>query len=379
MIRSKTAHEEPFIGEIQRFKKLDSSGLYVRPGATLALPSDTRLLNGVERVVAGLVIGDVAVDVQLTQAGDVQVAYPGYEAVTLASRDPHILGRRAMIGATWNLPQYVSREHVAFSVLNNGVVWVRDNNSLNGTQLYVPEGSASSTPPSPEREQGLMVEVGAAEKRVRGEDRYVCKENYGLFGVFDGVGGSLGGADAAETAAAQLSAAAQRSPHSQFTRVSPHVAEEWLIKTLDKISNNISRHSDSGYTTATVARLVESNGEQFIVWASIGDSRLYLVRSGRAIPMTSDEGVGRYLYRAMGLDEQNNRTINQSGRVQFRPSDRIVIVTDGITGDVGEQLMSAEEVARIVSSEATAQGAAQQLVHLSRKHDDGTALVVEAR
>ncbi len=324
-------------------------------------------------------MGDTYIDLWHQRDSGIWAGRPGCEAERLAG-GPNILGRRA-IGSAWNLPSMVSREH-AVVVDTDDSLWVRDNASLNGTRLYVPrEGIINQKRFEQESNHGL--DVGVAEKTRQGrgvsEDRSIVKPGHGLFGVFDGVGGEWGGAAAADMAFAQLNASIQRAPADAFRQTASYLAEEWLKQTLDSISQNISEHAGVGFTTATVARVVESQGKQVVAWASIGDSRLYHIHGGRAEQVTVDEGEGRFLARCLGNVRPQDRDVQQTGCIVLRPGEKVVLVTDGITGDYGSDLMTEGELYDIVRSDLSAQHVAGELVKRSRKNDDGTAVVVSTR
>ena len=379
MSHNQTAHGEPFLEGVVAIGALDSRGVLLDPRVPLALSYGEQHLRGVEHYVATMAMGGTFVDLWRQRDSGLWAGRPGYEAERLAV-GPNILGRRA-IGSAWDLPSAVSREHAV--VVDSGKsVWVRDNASLNGTRLYVP-GAGIINQKRPEREANHGIDAGVAEKTRRGrevsEDRSIVKLNHGLFGVFDGVGGEWGGAAAADMAFARLNARIQRAPTDAFRQTAPHLAEEWLRETLDSISQNISEHAGVGFTTATVARVVDSHEGQVVVWASIGDSRLYHVRDGRAKQVTVDEGEGRFLARCLGNERPWDRNIQQTGRIVLKPGEKIVLVTDGITGDYGDDLMRETELYGIVHGNSSAQHAAKELVNQSRKNDDGTAVVICAR
>ena len=68
--------------------------------------------------------------------------------------------------------------------------------------------------------------------------------------------------------------------------------------------------------------------------------------------------------------------VKQFGEVKLKRGDKIVLCSDGITGDKGSDLMSNDEVASIVSRSANSEDASRNLVAGARKVDDRTALVI---
>ena len=70
----------------------------------------------------------------------------------------------------------------------------------------------------------------------------------------------------------------------------------------------------------------------------------------------------------------HNELWNEDGRL-LGSADRIVLCSDGITGDYGEDLMSERELGFIVSRSRDARNASQNLIAGARKKDDRTAIV----
>ena len=312
--------------------------------------------------------------------GGVQLARPGCEPFSLQQGEQYTIGRKGDIGADWELSGYVSRRQATILLFGQpwgkGLAEVKDASSANGTTLYLPPTDQYTIPQPECRGDALGLDAAVHNKIHRGEDRFVIRPDDGVFGMFDGAGGEAGAAAAADMAAAQVAVAAEAlgGTDGQFAHYSPDEAVFWLKQTLDKASASISNTPHTGVTTATVARIVESGDQKTLAWASIGDSRLYVLRGGQIRQMTRDEGRANLLARAMGLSDGRG-TVQQMGQLPLLSGDTIILVTDGITGDFDRDVMTDRELALLAGSKAPAD-AARALVEASRKHDDGTAIVV---
>ena len=63
----------------------------------------------------------------------------------------------------------------------------------------------------------------------------------------------------------------------------------------------IINDASAGRTTAALVKITEQNNCSKLLYASIGDSRIYIVnQEGKARQITKDEGEGRNLARALG-------------------------------------------------------------------------------
>ncbi len=94
--------------------------------------------------------------------------------------------------------------------------------------------------------------------------------------------------------------------------------------------------------------------------------------------ITHDEGVGKYISNGIGIKNGPKAPAKQYGEVHLQPGDKIVLCSDGITGDYGDDLMSDAELAYLVNSSRTAVEASRKLVSQARKKDDRTAVVFAA-
>lgn len=188
----------------------------------------------------------------------------------------------------------------------------------------------------------------------------------GVFAVFDGAGGEVGGAVASATA---VNALAQIVNQKDLMDVND------LRNTLLEINEAVMNDPNAGFSTAVVGKIVSEGGLRFLNYASVGDSRIYIVkRSGPAIQVTADEGIGNQIYNCLG---KRNCVVEQVGSVPLYNGDRVVFCSDGITGDVEQDFIPKAEFADIVRGANTAKEASGALIERATKIDDRTAIVVE--
>lgn len=201
--------------------------------------------------------------------------------------------------------------------------------------------------------------------RANEDAAYYDPEN-ALFGVFDGAGGEAGASRASGLASGVMAEAVREQ--------SPNTMND-LASILSKANDTIKYDTEAGYSTAVVGKIVEDSGGKKLLWASMGDSRIYLIReSGPAIQITTDEGEGSTITNALGAP---NGRVNEFGEVPLHDGDRIMFCSDGITGDVEKDFIPNDELANIVRSANTADDAAIALINRATKIDDRTAVVVQ--
>lgn len=206
--------------------------------------------------------------------------------------------------------------------------------------------------------------IGKPE-RANEDAEYMDTEN-GLFAVFDGAGGVQGGARASSLAAQTLQGLVndEKVPRSQ----------EDLKNCLEMVNQKLVDDPVAGVSTAVLGKFVQEGAEKKLLFASVGDSRIYIVREGRTILITKDEGEGRYIYNALG---DAGCRVKQLGEARVVKGDRVVFCSDGITGDYAKDFIPDDEFARIVGGAANVNEAAFKLSRRATKTDDRTAVVVE--
>lgn len=222
---------------------------------------------------------------------------------------------------------------------------------------------------------------------LENEDRLVVNEKAGVFAVFDGMGGGSGGALAADIAAEVVTC--RFKGHSRHEIDTPQEALDDLVIMMEDINSSIldDPNSDKAGTTATIARLIHGeDGTKSLAWVSVGDSRLYLSEGINSSPeqITTDETaddvpedrLGSMLTNCLGWGKGSFRGVEHAGIIKVASGNRIILCTDGITGDKGDELMFEAEIEELTRGLGAAQ-AAKSLLENARKNDDRTAIVVD--
>ena len=209
--------------------------------------------------------------------------------------------------------------------------------------------------------KGLLI----GDRDRKNEDASYYSPERGVFAVFDGAGGERGAARAAGLA----------------RQITGEVVEEKVPKTardlkemLEKANEAIHKDKEAGITTGAACCIVEKNGEKHLCFAAAGDSRIYVIRGDRAHQITKDEGFGRFIDNALGMD---GARVRQFGEIRLFKEDKIVICSDGVTGDYEKDFIPEKEFVSIVQKAKNAKEAAAGLVKRATKVDDRTAIVVE--
>jgi serine/threonine protein phosphatase PrpC len=212
----------------------------------------------------------------------------------------------------------------------------------------------------------MKLEVGVAERPLHGEDRTLVNLDLNLFGVFDGLGGYPGGAEAAEMAARTVGAYC-RGHEPSLTVLAHSVIAANKAMIAAKANQELV-----GYTTATICWLAPGR----LHWVSVGDSRLYHQPSGgRLMPVSRDEGYRNILNNCLG-DEYEFKGLRQHSSFVVSHGDKLVLVTDGITGDFKPDLLNPVDLEAAITGR-DAQAAAERLIDVARKHDDRSAIVID--
>ncbi|MDQ3159245.1 MAG: protein phosphatase 2C domain-containing protein [bacterium] len=214
--------------------------------------------------------------------------------------------------------------------------------------------------------------IAIAEEPLKAQDCMLSMERQGVFAVFDGMGG-VGGANSGQVAS-NLAAKVCRDAYSDFEGLGRNLTEEIdrMRDWLNLADSTIATQPESMGTTGTAIRLVEDSGKLFAVWGNVGDSRFYVYRDGKITLISEDEGEGHILTNCLG----NNKGVKQLGAVELQPGDRLMLCSDGITGDYDDDVLSESELASALSLPNT-QAAAETLLRISRKYDDKTVAVID--
>ncbi|HSX47092.1 MAG TPA: protein phosphatase 2C domain-containing protein, partial [Patescibacteria group bacterium] len=223
--------------------------------------------------------------------------------------------------------------------------------------------------------ENFKLEIGQAERAVKGEDRILRNEELGLFGVIDGMGGEGGGDVAAQIIHDTIEA------YVREAKESGRFADEGLVPILrqavEECQDALQTAIDQGHGTRRMGAagtfvLVEEHpvsGEFTLAFAHVGDTRLYV----NSQALTEDEGVANHLRQAIVA---GGYELDQLSYVTLMDGDRIVLCSDGITGDLEDEFLTDAEFADALS-QPNAQLSAERFLALSKKHDDKSVLVID--
>lgn len=218
--------------------------------------------------------------------------------------------------------------------------------------------------------------------RAHNEDSYLLREP--LFAVADGMGGH----EAGEVASAvSLGVLENAIPDTE-------APANWLTETL-KMAN--SAVYDAGTQTGGMLRMGTTLTAAYVtddsIWVGhVGDSRAYLIRDGEIAQLTDDHSLvgewvrdGRLTVEEAALHPQRSVITRALGiepdvevdvsRVTPRTGDRILLCSDGLTGELTDA-----EICRILTDEADPETAARRLVVTANEHggeDNITVVVLE--
>jgi serine/threonine protein phosphatase PrpC len=198
--------------------------------------------------------------------------------------------------------------------------------------------------------------------RRENQDRWLARENDGLFAVADGMGGMRGGAEAATLALATLEA--------DFARSAPATSESWeaLVR---KVNDRVWRRGlvispAEGIGTTLTLLHFEPSGTRVV---HVGDSACFMLRAGRLTQLTEDHTVAAEAERrfARGLPVEPKpwaghiltRCIGQIdldgidvATVSVEPGDRLLLCTDGITKVLDNTAIAASLAAAVSPDDA---------------------------
>ena len=183
--------------------------------------------------------------------------------------------------------------------------------------------------------------------RPENEDRFLCNEKLGLFGVADGIGGLPGGAEAAACTVDFITAGIKAGVENLTTLT--QAANEAVMELGQQLNPAFGIGSTLTYGLFNAGLLI---------LAHVGDSRCYAVKKGHVLQLTEDhslENEARHL-RAMGqnvrVSESNRNTLTRCIGQPSLPKvdvkeypltlgDRYFFATDGITRMIPEPALEA--------------------------------------
>jgi serine/threonine protein phosphatase PrpC len=226
-------------------------------------------------------------------------------------------------------------------------------------------------------EAAARTDVGLV--RSSNQDRYGRIDELGLYVVCDGMGGAAGGEIASSLAVDTFLAIAQQELHSLDGKSDCDCVA--LMRAVAAANRAVVVRAGwdicyRGMGTTLVG--IRLNGDKLTV-IHVGDSRAYLLRDGRAVPLTEDHShvaeqmrlglmtvheaecssLRSVITRAIGAEADVKADLLQSTLVA---GDKILLTSDGLIRHVSD-----EEIAETVSSSTTADQACERLIALARQ------------
>jgi protein phosphatase len=236
---------------------------------------------------------------------------------------------------------------------------------------------------------GVATDTGNV--RPQNEDAYVASDH--LFAVADGMGGHNAGEVASALATTLLLERA----------VGQTLSPEWFVEAITSINRTIHESAAESTerrgmgTTICALALVKSqeasSEPQQVALANVGDSRIYLARSGKFRQLSVDHSYVQELVtegliteeearvhprrnivtRALGIDD---RVAVDSWLIPLFPGDRFILCSDGLVDEV-----PTSDIAELAAQQREPQIIADALVALAKRNggrDNITVVVVDA-
>lgn len=228
----------------------------------------------------------------------------------------------------------------------------------------------------------VKVSVGQAEQEKNGQDTILRSDDKKLYAVCDGAGGGKGNPKAASVAAAEgISISYENNIKARDGQPFKNLeeAKQTMEVAVNFARKNTDENGQNGITTAAIMKTEVIDGVTYGIWANIGDSRIYIRNDdGEINQITTDQGAGNRIDNALGQGTTNEK--DEIGAVVLNKGDRVMICSDGITGDYSEQFFTDEEMADAFN-QPTAERSASRFLQISnqpeKKKDDKSVLVID--
>jgi protein phosphatase len=209
-----------------------------------------------------------------------------------------------------------------------------------------------------------------------------------FFIVADGMGGHAGGQEASKIATQTISNYLEQHWDSDLD--SETLLHKAVEEANEKILADQQTHPERSEMGTTLVAVIFRGGKSWSV--HVGDSRLYLWRENQLYAITEDHTWVAWALRSGNLSREEaeihpwRHVLSQClGRrelysidvnlLQVQPRDRLLLCTDGLTGEVSEK-----NINHYLSTAKTCEEAVEQLIETAKKNggsDNITVIVVE--
>ncbi len=241
------------------------------------------------------------------------------------------------------------------------------------------DGDTFHAPASHEALSKFGIRSAVAEKPDpdHGEDAHIVDDKKGLYVVIDGMGGYAHGREAAQAIARGITDDANHIFGEYGKPLDVYQAERDLADMFWGGAGALNEASLSDKDGAAVAALqmVETNEGLQMVYRGAGDALIKVFRAGTVIDI-NEEQVGPDGTRVTNaIDPSWRSSKDDHGTFPLQEGDRILICSDGITGDKPHEKLTEAEWADAFGQEDP-QASADRFIALSKKRDDKTAIVL---
>jgi len=152
---------------------------------------------------------------------------------------------------------------------------------------------------------------------------HACHGNTVTFAVSDGIGGQTGGAIASQMVLQMVRQHAQSMDRNDMLQNYQAIEREIRLRQ--------QQHPEYRKMGATVAELRIDPVRQMAIWGHFGDSRIYWIRNGEIMAMTSDHSVVKSL-AAAGLISEHEALLHAKKNV--------LLGAFGMAGDVEPEVLA---------------------------------------
>lgn len=215
-----------------------------------------------------------------------------------------------------------------------------------------------------------------SERRLPGEpseDVIIVDDAQGLYGVYDGMGGNGGN----PRAAAQAMSESIRRTLGLVQPVSKSEFMDQLVDAHFEAGRDVRREGERGSTVATTVKVVTIEGRTYAGVAHAGDTRLFMYskKTDTYFPITEDQSEGNVVDNGFP-QSSNHRSEDQYEIIELQEGDRLMLCSDGITGDWPPQFLTDDEFFEAFR-QSTAAECAESFLRASKKVDDKSIIVID--
>lgn len=235
-------------------------------------------------------------------------------------------------------------------------------------------------------EVSLKSVIGTREDQ---QDSAAVRLNYdnGIIVICDGMGGHSGGKLASSIAAEKMAETFNNKPQNADIPAT-------FLNILDILDSEVMNLKNSDGTpmkagTTLVAAFIE---KRIIHWASVGDSRIYIVRGDEIVQVTKDHNYkfrldNQLTQNKLSLQEYKEKIVDGEALISFigvgglelvdinsepfmlYPDDKVLLTTDGLY-----KALSNEKILKIISNFSNIKEATDALIKKAQRTTKGSSL-----